>query len=366
MLSSSNTPSASLKTTMFNRYAPTILLASMLLSQINSSHAAQNSAVAVMYHRIGENSYPTTNIRIDQFEAQLQFLQQNNFQVWPLAKIIEQLRHGKPLPDKTIALTMDDAYLSVYTQAYPRLKKLRWPFTVFVTTDYIDKKLPNFMSWEQMREMEKHGASFGNHSSRHDYMPRRLKGEDEAQWQQRMVADIRHAQKRLEQELPQVEKLFVYPYGEYNLALANIVAAEGLTGIGQQSGAMGPTSDFRYLPRFPVNEHYGSIADFGSKVMSLAMPLARDPGAESATTNKRPSLTFTFDKQHPRLRQFSCYFNNQPMKLDWLNDFEVKVQPQQDLPVGRSRYNCTAPSGEKGRFYWYSQQWVRPGGGGGE
>lgn len=347
---------------MFNRCARFIALAAALFGLSNYSHAEQHSAVAVMYHHVGEDRYPTTSVRLDQFEAQLKFLQENNFQVWPLAKIVEQLRNGKPLPDKTIALTMDDGYISVYTQAYPRLKKLGWPFTVFVTTDYIDKKLPNFMSWEQMREMEKHGASFGNHSTRHDYMVRRLKGEDEAQWRQRMVADIRHAQQRLEKELTTTQKLFVYPYGEYNLALADIVAAEGFTGIGQQSGAMGPTSDFRYLPRFPVNEHYGVLADFGSKVMSLAMPLAHDPGAESVTTNKWPSLTFTFDKQHPRLRQFSCYFNNQPMKLQWLNDFEVKVQPQQDLPAGRSRYNCTAPSGEKGRFYWYSQQWVRPGG----
>ncbi len=88
----------------------------MFLSQINSSHAAQHSAVAVMYHHVGEDRYPTTSVRLDQFEAQLKFLQENNFQVWPLAKTIEQLRHGKALPDKTIALTMDDGYLNVYMQ----------------------------------------------------------------------------------------------------------------------------------------------------------------------------------------------------------------------------------------------------------
>ncbi len=347
---------------MFNHCIRLIALAIALPSLLglsNHSHAEQHSAVAVMYHRFGEGNFPSTSVRIEQFEAQIKFLQQNNFQVWPLAKVIEHLQQNKSLPDKTIAITMDDGYSSIYTQAYPRLKKLGWPFTVFVSTDYIDKKFPNFMSWEQMREMEKHGADFGNHSSRHDYMVRKLKGESDAQWRQRMVEDIRHAQKRLEQELASTQKLFVYPYGEYNLALADIVAAEGLIGIGQQSGAMGPTSDFRYLPRFPVNEHYGSVADFGSKVMSRAMPLAHDPKAESVINDKRPALTFTFDKQHPRLRQFNCYFNNQPMKLEWLNDFEVQVRPQQDLAAGRSRYNCTAPSSEKGRFYWFSQQWVK-------
>ena len=28
------------------------------------------------------------------------------------------------------------------------------------------------------------------------------------------------------------------------------------------------------------------------------------------------------------------------------------------FPFGRSRYNCTAPSSEKGRFYWYSHMWI--------
>lgn len=344
---------------MLRRPTPLFALIITLFTLGNSCHAGQHSAVAVMYHHFGNEQYPSTNVRLDQFEAQIRFLQQNDFQVWPLSRIIDYLRHNKPLPDKTIAITMDDAYRSVYTQAYPRLKKLGWPFTVFVSTDYIDKHYSNYMSWEEMREMEGHGASFGNHSSRHAYMVRRLKGEGDEAWHQRMVADIRHAQQRLEQELTTAKKLFVYPYGEYNLALADIIASEGFTGIGQQSGAMGPHSDFRYLPRFPVNEHYGSVTDFSTKVMSLAMPLAHDPGVEPVTHDKRPMLTLTFDRQHPPLRQLICYFNNRPMALEWLDAYQVEVRPQQDLPNGRSRYNCTAPSDEKGRYYWFSQPWIR-------
>lgn len=336
-----------------------VVLIATLISIGNNLHAEQHSAVVLMYHQFGAKGGATTNIRLDQFDAHLDYLEKNRFTVWPLEKIVEYLRQKQPLPDRTIAITMDDAYRSIYTEAFPRLKKRNWPFTVFVATDPIDKHFPDYMSWDEMREMEKSGVTFANHSRSHDYLVRRKTNESHAQWQQRMKADLQHAQQRLQSELKQVPPLFAYPYGEYNLELAQLVAAMGLTGFGQHSGAIGPHYDFRYLTRFPMNEHYGEMQSFISKVQSLAMPLAKDPGAEPVTREKRPSLTLTFDTQHPRLRQLSCYFNDRPMKLQWLNDHKVKIEPQQDLGAGRSRYNCTAPTGEKGRFYWFSQPWLR-------
>ena len=41
-----------------------------------------------------------------------------------LAEIIDRLQDGQPLPDRTVAITIDDAYLSVYTEALPRIKSL--------------------------------------------------------------------------------------------------------------------------------------------------------------------------------------------------------------------------------------------------
>jgi peptidoglycan/xylan/chitin deacetylase (PgdA/CDA1 family) len=343
-----------------------IVLIATLLTVSSYSHAEQHSAVVLMYHQFGAKNSASTNIRLDQFDAHLDYLARNNFTVWPLEKVVSYLQQNKTLPDRTIAITMDDAYRSIYTEAFPRLKKRNWPFTVFVSTDPIDKHYPDYMSWDEMREMEQRGATFANHSRSHDHLPQRKRNESAAQWRQRMQNDLQHAQQRLQSELKQVIPFFAYPYGEYNLELAQMVAEMKLTGMGQHSGAIGPHYDFRYLTRFPMNEHYGEMNSFISKVQSLAMPLERDPGAEPVTSDKRPSLTLTFDKEHPRLRQLSCYFNDQPMKLDWRNDFEVRVQPQQDLAAGRSRYNCTAPSNEKGRFYWFSQQWVRPDGEGKE
>ena len=39
-----------------------------------TSAPAENSAVVLMYHRFGEDRYPSTSIQIAQFEAQLELL----------------------------------------------------------------------------------------------------------------------------------------------------------------------------------------------------------------------------------------------------------------------------------------------------
>ncbi len=325
--------------------------------------ANQTSAVALMYHHFGDSRYPSTNIQLEQFEQHLQFLEQQGFHVLPLNTVLKALQQNEALPDKSVVITMDDAYLSVYTEAYPRLKLRGWPFTVFVSTDYIDKQFSNYMNWEQMREMQQHGASVGNHSRSHHYLIRRNERETHAEWQQRIRDDINTAQQRLREELTNVVDVIAYPYGEYNLALAQIVQSLGLIGMGQHSGAIGTASDFRFLPRFPMNENFGEMDGFKSKVMSLAMPLQKTPEVDPETDATQPQLTIEIDQDHTPLKQLSCYASGQGrIEVQWLNEYTFTVQANSPLPAGRSRYNCTAPSTQAGRFYWFSQPWIRPGG----
>ncbi|ALP52417.1 hypothetical protein Tel_04255 [Candidatus Tenderia electrophaga] len=336
-----------------------------LLALLNSSAlpAAQSSAVGLMYHHFGVEKYPSTNIRLEQFEQHLDYLADSDFKVLPLMTVLDALQTGETLPDKTVVITMDDAYDSIYSQAYPRLKKRGWPFTVFVSTDYIDKGFSNYMSWQQMREMQQHGASFGNHSRSHDHLIRRLPGETEAQWRRRVTDDIRSAQQRLDDELDAVIDVIAYPYGEYNLALAQMVASLGMVGMGQHSGAMGVTSDFRFLPRFPMAEDFGDPDEFATKVSSLAMPLQQTPPVNPVTDAARPTLTLSFERQHAPLTQLSCFASGQGrIEVKWVREYQAQIRADKDLPAGRSRYNCTAPAGESGRFYWFSQPWIRPGG----
>ncbi len=99
---------------------------------------AMPSAVVVIYHRFGEDTLPSTNISLDQFEAHLRLLQDGNYNVVPLEEVVIALRDGTALPDRTIAITIDDTFRSIYTEAFPRFQVAGFPFTVFVNTDSVD------------------------------------------------------------------------------------------------------------------------------------------------------------------------------------------------------------------------------------
>ena len=66
-----------------------------------------------------------------------------------------------------------------------------------------------------------------------------------------------------------------------------------------------------------------------------------------------------------RLNELVCYVSGQgAVPVVWEEKYtRFTVQAPQALPVGRSRYNCTAPNQSRSRYYWFSQQWIHmPGG----
>ena len=117
-------------------YLAKIKLWLMLVICWGSSGAAlaADYATILMYHRFGEDKYPSTNIRIEQFEAHLDMLASGGYHIWPLGKIVDHLQQRLDMPDKTIAITIDDAYLSVFTEARPRLKARNFPYTCLLYT----------------------------------------------------------------------------------------------------------------------------------------------------------------------------------------------------------------------------------------
>lgn len=340
-----------------------IRLASILLLLLPtlSPAADTTAAVAFIYHRFGEDAYPSTSVKLAQFEAQLDHIERAGYRVWPLDQIANYLQRGEPLPDRTVAITVDDAYLSVYKEAFPRLKARGWPFTLFVSTDALDQRLPDFMSWDQVREMLRHGVSIGNHSASHDSLAKRRPGETVYAWRERVRADILKAQRRLKEELNAEPRLFAYPYGEYNTAVAGLVSELGFVAFGQQSGAIGLLSDRRALPRYPISTVYGRADDFALKAASLALPVKKiEPWDPEWHGPKAPRLTLTLAENEADLDRLACYSDGEPLAVTWEDRQALRfsIQAPKPLGAGRHRYNCTAPQREGNRFYWFSQPWL--------
>lgn len=317
---------------------------------------AAGSAVVFMYHRFDEQKYPTTNTRLDQLDAQIAELKSGRYTVLPLPEIVAALRERKPLPDYAVALTIDDAYASVYERAWPRLKAAGLPFTLFVATDAIDRKQPAMMNWDQIRELAKSGVSIGAHSASHLHMVVTGAAKNRA--------DIERSNARFQAELGAVPTIFAYPYGEMSRAIGVLVAQMGYkAAFGQHSGAIGRQSDAFYLPRFALNEHYGTIERF--RLAARALPL---PASDVAPVdpllgphNNPPAFGFTVSAEiaHDAGR-ITCYSSmDGRARVERLGDRRIEVRMARPFPPGRGRVNCTM-AGPDGRWRWLGMQFYVP------
>jgi len=323
--------------------------------RVTPAHAAapppDNGAVIVMYHRFGETDYPSTSIRLDQFEAHIAELTSGRYTVLPLPEIIAAFAEGRVLPERTVAITVDDAYLSVYAEAWPRLRAAGLPFTVFAATRPLDLDLPGYMSWAQLREMVASGlVTVGNHGVTHAHMVRQSAAEARA--------EIAEATRRIETELGQAPSLFAYPYGEYSLALRNLVAAAGFAAaFGQHSGAAARIADRLSLPRYPLNETYGDLDRFRLVANSLPLPVTditpADPLLDPA--GNPPPYGFTVVEGITGLRALGCFARGAKATIERLGERRIEVRFSQPFPPGRARVNCTMP-GPDGRWRWLGIQ----------
>lgn len=320
-------------------------------------------AVVFIYHRFGDDRYPSTDTTTEQFKAQLDWLAANDYQVWPLPKIVQSLQDDKDIPDHVVAITVDDAFQSFYQNGYPLLKDHGWPFTLFVSTDGVDSKQADFMTWDELREVAAHGGTLANHTADHGHLPFRLKDESDLHWADRVRADIAKGQSRLEAEIGKGTntdpKLFAYPYGEFTEELMKLVDGLGYVAFGQQAGAVTAPLDPRALPRFPINEHYADVASFALKAASLPMPLKSvTPWDPQVRAENPPKLELELDTSVVPPGSLHCYENGPEMNIQWQDETKTKftIQAAKAMEAGRDRYNCTAFI--HGRYYWYSHMWL--------
>ncbi|MDK1024359.1 MAG: polysaccharide deacetylase family protein [Gammaproteobacteria bacterium] len=318
-------------------------------------------AVILQYHHVSAETPTLTSIHPDEFQAHLDHLQQQKFIIWSLDRIIDAIIEHKPIPDKTVAITFDDAYLSVYKIATPLLKAMDWPFTVFVSSNLIDSNRNLYMSWSQLREIQADGALIANHTMNHTHLLRHLAGETEQQWRDRIIGEIQGARLKIKQETGTDTNLFAYPYGEFDAVIKTMVKDLGIVAFGQHSGPLAYSSDLQALPRFPASGAYSDLDSLKLKLNTLPFPIRSSlPNPLLPIEDVRPILEVELDPGEYLFDQLACYTSQQGRNavLDRLN-FRFRTRSNAPLAVGRSRYNCTMPEKDGRRYYWFSQPWIR-------
>lgn len=338
-----------------------MFISSLLATLISNFVRAAEHGVITQYHHVAIGTPPSTTISPQDFRVHLEYLRDNAFNVMPLDQMLNSLRNQQAIPDKSVAITFDDGYTSIYEEAFPMLQEFGMPFTVFVSTQPINDKQRGYMSWDQIREMSDAGVLIANHMVNHHYMLNRLDNESDSDWLQRQREELLLAEEQIKLNTGQNLRYMAYPFGEFDAAIKSMLAEEGFVGLAQNSGAVGFHADFLALPRFPLASIYANLETANVKFDSLAFNVALVTPDSPVTSSEKPTATLRFAKGNYSINQIGCFANSRAIPMNWIDRDQglVELLPEESYSGRRFRYVCTAPAGNN-RFYWYSLQWINP------
>ncbi len=186
----------------------------------------ENIRVPILtYHSI-DNSDSVISIDTTIFKDQMRFLKDYSFNVISLNEVVMHIRKRLPFAEKSIAITFDDGFKNVFSDAFPVLKEYGFNATVFLTTNYCERlnnwpgqpafiKAQPLLSWMDIKEMSRSGIQFGAHTHNHPSLTKiPIKdAENEILLSKKMIED------KLQEEI----NSFAYPYGDFNTNIVNIV-----------------------------------------------------------------------------------------------------------------------------------------------
>lgn len=268
------------------------------------SKLVPSRAVAIlMYHGVSDNAAmpAEVNFHLPQkvFDRQMRALRRR-YSILRLSAVIADLKSGKQLK-KGVVLTFDDGYSNNLYCVMPILKRLGMPFTVFISTEYLQHRrwIPlnevywlwsegklskeqtlrlresirsttskkrkqilerlerpdtvsaaamqsfGMLSWEEVLELAHNDVEIGSHTHSHCNMA----VEDEAD----QLTELYTSKRLLEDSLARPVVLFAYPYGRAehfsDASRENVIRAGYHCALSTEDGLVTSQSDRFCLPR---------------------------------------------------------------------------------------------------------------------
>lgn len=196
----------------------------------------KEGGVILAYHSIGENEAFFT-VSPHNFEKQLKFLRDDNWNVVSLPALTSLLKEQKEIPKKTVVVTFDDAYSDFIENALPLLEKYQIPATLFVPTGLVGTKMKNregyelpIMDWNQLQCLAQHPLiTIGSHSVTHPTLT-------ELDDVERIRFELEKSKEDIESNLKVPCQIFAYPKGKSNTVVQQEAAVVYDIAVGTKDG----------------------------------------------------------------------------------------------------------------------------------
>ncbi|HTZ11188.1 MAG TPA: polysaccharide deacetylase family protein [Candidatus Margulisiibacteriota bacterium] len=221
-----------------------------------------------IYHSVLSSGGPGA-INVEIFKRHLQFLRENDFQVVPLAALLEPAAKPKPARGnlRRVSLTFDDGYVDFFHNCWTLLKDYNFPATIFLVVDKIGRE--GYLSEGQIKEVSSGGLiSLGSHGMAHKY----LIGLSHAD----LRREVRDSKVALERRFSSPVDFFSYPWGGFSARTQDAVREAGYKAAFTTNQFLADRNgkDDYAFKRITISEKDGSIR-FLAKVSGFAYLFAR-------------------------------------------------------------------------------------------
>ena len=200
------------------------------------------------------------SLTTDHLVALFDFLKGDGWTVISLDDVAAANQKIKPLPEKSILITFDDGYRSLYTRVYPLIQAYHYPVVAALVGQWMDGPMDGnvsyggemvprskFLSWDEVREMQASKlVEFASHShSLHadtaanphgSRMPRAITHrfndslgayDTEAEYESEMIENFKLDRALFVKELKKPARAIVWPFGRYSQKTIDVAKSAG-------------------------------------------------------------------------------------------------------------------------------------------
>lgn len=179
----------------------------------------------LVYHNFSNKRSDKTAVSQDDFEAQMKYLKKNGYHVVSIDQLLDFIDYKEQLPEKSIVITFDDAWRSIFDVALPILIKYDFTATFFIYTDFIGGG--KAMTWKQIETLSKIGFDIQCQTKTHRNLAVPKKNESFKEYFESIEMEIGYPKKLLKKKLNIDCNFLAYPYGETNNLVIALLKKHG-------------------------------------------------------------------------------------------------------------------------------------------
>ena len=262
----------------------------------------KSASVAILgYHDFRDRGGSPMLIAEPKFRQQMEAIRDSKIPVIPLSDVLAWKRGEKNIPEECIVLTMDDGWVGVYQYAYPILKEMGFPFTIYLYKKYVNIG-GRSMKWEQIKEMMANGCEVASHTVSHEMLTKKGNRTDE-EYQAWLVKELKESKEFLEEHLGKPVLSIAYPYGNHNEVIEQAALKAGYQGgvtVANNKVAW-DTPDLklgRYIIHGEQDGNFRLASSFHSRgelgnAKSVAVDAKNDKGEQLVQLSPAPNSTIT-------------------------------------------------------------------------